>query len=256
MYKLKIAVYGICKDEERNIQRWIDSATDADEIMIADTGSTDHSRDIIRKNLIRAPRLHIHPWRFDMAFNAALAMLSPEIDVCIPLGLDEVLEVGWREHLEKVWSPGVTKCYVTYNQHFPDGDLLTFQNDRPHARHGYIWKFPCHEQTYPYLLPNPLAVNAPDMVINHYQSRKDRSNYMALLHLGVQENPFNTRMLHYYGRELYYYKRYAEAIPYLLQYREMQMEDAHPVEYNNNEKILEECKAMSRAARIATLQQP
>ena len=39
--KLKIAVYAISKNEEEFVNRFCDSAKDADIILIADTGSTD-----------------------------------------------------------------------------------------------------------------------------------------------------------------------------------------------------------------------
>ncbi len=38
---MKIAVYAISKNEEQFVQRFCDSAQDADLILIADTGSTD-----------------------------------------------------------------------------------------------------------------------------------------------------------------------------------------------------------------------
>lgn len=251
MYKLKIAVYGICKNESNNIPHWAVSAKQADYRVIADTGSSDDSISVALMWGVAAMSIVVRPFRFDMAFNAALAALPEDVDICIPLGLDEVLEPGWREHLEKAWTPGATKCYVTYHQHFPDGGTLTFQNDRPHARFGYTWRFPCHEQTYPYLT-TPFAVNAPDMVISHHQARKDRSQYLHLLQTGVKENPNNPRMLHYCGREFYYYKMYLEAIPYLEQYRKIQFRASHPIEYDENDRILKECQAMT----VATLQQP
>ena len=38
---LKIAVYAISKNEEQFVQRFCESAKDADMVLIADTGSTD-----------------------------------------------------------------------------------------------------------------------------------------------------------------------------------------------------------------------
>ena len=39
--KLKIAVYAIALNEEQFVQRWYESAKDADYLLIGDTGSTD-----------------------------------------------------------------------------------------------------------------------------------------------------------------------------------------------------------------------
>ncbi len=38
---MKIAVYSIALNEEKFIQRWYESAKDADYLIIADTGSTE-----------------------------------------------------------------------------------------------------------------------------------------------------------------------------------------------------------------------
>ena len=39
MNKYKVAVYAICKDEEKFIKRWVNSMNEADEIYVLDTGS-------------------------------------------------------------------------------------------------------------------------------------------------------------------------------------------------------------------------
>ena len=46
MKKYKVCVYAICKNEEKFINRWVESMKEADEIYVLDTGSTDNSRNI------------------------------------------------------------------------------------------------------------------------------------------------------------------------------------------------------------------
>jgi glycosyltransferase involved in cell wall biosynthesis len=41
--KSKICVYAICKNEEKHIDRWINSLKEADKIVVLDTGSTDNT---------------------------------------------------------------------------------------------------------------------------------------------------------------------------------------------------------------------
>ena len=43
MNKYKICVYAICKNEEKFIERWVNSMKEADKIYVLDTGSTDKS---------------------------------------------------------------------------------------------------------------------------------------------------------------------------------------------------------------------
>ena len=42
MYK-KIAIYAICKNEEKFVDKWVESMLEADYICVMDTGSTDNT---------------------------------------------------------------------------------------------------------------------------------------------------------------------------------------------------------------------
>ena len=91
---MKIAVYAISKNEEQFVKRFCDSAKDADLIIIGDTGSTDNTVALAKECGAVVPRIYITPWRFDKAREAVLALIPPDIDICISLDLDEVLEDG------------------------------------------------------------------------------------------------------------------------------------------------------------------
>ena len=41
--KKKIVVYAIAKNEEKHVERWVNSMKEADEIYVLDTGSTDNT---------------------------------------------------------------------------------------------------------------------------------------------------------------------------------------------------------------------
>jgi len=43
MNSYKICVYAICKNEEQFVERWVDSMSEADSIIVLDTGSTDNT---------------------------------------------------------------------------------------------------------------------------------------------------------------------------------------------------------------------
>ena len=45
---LKIVVYAICKDEEQFVDRWMDSMSEADQVVVLDTGSTDGTVEKLR----------------------------------------------------------------------------------------------------------------------------------------------------------------------------------------------------------------
>ena len=48
MKKYKISVYAISKNEEKFVDRWMDAVSEADEVVVLDTGSTDHTVEKLR----------------------------------------------------------------------------------------------------------------------------------------------------------------------------------------------------------------
>src|SRR5439155_17215995 len=110
---MKIAVYGICLNEETFVRRFTASARDADLIQIADTGSTDATVRLFEELGVTVKHVRIDPWRFDDARNAALALLPADIDVCVSLDLDQVLTPGWRKALDAAWAPGANRGYYS-----------------------------------------------------------------------------------------------------------------------------------------------
>ena len=104
MNKYKICVYAICKNEEKFIERWVNSMKEADKIYVLDTGSTDKSVELLKKLGVEVKEEVITPWRFDVARNKSLEMLPQDTDICVCTDLDEVFNPGWREKLEEIWT--------------------------------------------------------------------------------------------------------------------------------------------------------
>src|SRR5690348_4620503 len=139
---MKICVYAISKNEEKFVERFCTSAQQADLILIADTGSSDGTRQRAQSCGAVVHQISIKPWRFDVARNAALALVPSDIDVCISLDLDEVLMPGWREEIERLWNSETTRLRYRYHD---DEDGIHSTYEKIHARYGYIWHRPCHE---------------------------------------------------------------------------------------------------------------
>lgn len=216
---MKIAVYAICKNEEQFAQRFCDSASDADLIVVGDTGSTDNTAPLLRELGATVYDICITPWRFDKARDAVLALLPKDIDVCISLDLDEMLEPGWRQEIERLWVPGET---TRLQYKFDWGHGVVFYANKVHARHGYHWHHPCHE----YIradrrITEKYAVSQMLMVTHHPDETKSRGQYMDLLKMSVEEDPSCPRNAFYYARELTYYRRWDEAVVELQRYLNM-----------------------------------
>lgn len=204
---MRICVSTIMKDEPVEfIERWVESAREADELLLVDTGTT--KTDAINRALdlgVRVERITVDPWRFDVARNLALGYVGESVDTVVKLDVDEVLSPGWRAALEEV-GPALRYAYRYVWSHHDDGcPDVEFNADHTISRHGWAWKHPVHEALYFADGTVPDAVFVPGMTIEHFADpTKPRTDYLPLLEMATAEDPEDDRMSHYYGRELYY----------------------------------------------------
>jgi tetratricopeptide (TPR) repeat protein len=216
--KLKIAVYAISKNEEQFVQRFCDSAKDADLILIADTGSTDDTVKLALECGAKVYDICVNPWRFDKARDTALALIPSDIDVCISLDLDEVMEPRWREEIERVWTEKTTRLRYKFDW----GSGISFFYEKIHHRSGYHWHHPVHEYPRPDGRINEVYAHTDMLLVRHLpDNTKSRGQYMPLLELAIKEDPRCPRNAFYHARELTFYARWDEAIVYLKKYLEM-----------------------------------
>lgn len=212
---VKVAVYTIALNEEQFVERWYESAKDADYLLIADTGSTDGTVETAIKLGINVINVKVSPWRFDDARNAALAALPSDIDYCIALDMDEILIPGWGKDLDRVHSAGITRPRYQYTWNWVDQEEtvpgLQYGGDKIHSRFGYRWKHPVHEVLTRYG-NSPETQEWISLEIHHHpDNSKPRSQYLPLLAQAVAEDPYDDRNAFYYARELYFYGKYSEA---------------------------------------------
>lgn len=209
MGPLRICVYAIALNEAQHVARFCEAAKDADLIVVADTGSADDTVKLLKKHRATVHHISVKPWRFDDARNACLALLPEDIDVCVSLDLDEVLQPGWREEIERVWIKGET-TRLRYG--FDWGAGIAFQYEKIHARHGYRWHHPCHEYPVPDRIEEVWAETPKLLVVHQPDPTKSRGQYLDLLRVSVEEDPSCPRNAFYYARELSFHRQWDEAI--------------------------------------------
>lgn len=197
-----VAVYAIAKNEAQHVERWAESAAEADRVILVDTGSTDNTVAIAELMGVTTFTRTFTPWRFDTARNTSLALVPDGVDYCIALDLDEQLQPGWRDALQVAHDNGWTRPRYRYTWSWnPDGSPgLVYGGDKIHARHGYTWRHPVHE------VITPLGEETQgwvDLEIHHHPDpTKSRAQYLPLLELAVREDPNDDRNAYYYAREL------------------------------------------------------
>lgn len=212
---IKIYVYAICKNESQFIDRWIHSMSEADGIVVLDTGSTDDSFEKLKKTSAYIKQEIISPWRFDTARNKALEMVPEDVDVCVSTDLDEVFLPGWCEYLKKNWSLQATAAKCRHIWSFnPDGsEGGVFWPIRIHKRHDYTWSHPIHE-ILSYIGSGPeQVITLPSIQLNHYPDpHKSRAQYLTMLEEACKVNPSDERDRFYLGREYMYHGHWLQGI--------------------------------------------
>lgn len=224
--KPKVCVYTICLNEIKFVERFVQHAKSADLIVVCDTGSTDGTPEKLRELGVTVHNIKIVPWRFDVARNTALSLIPSDVDICLTVDLDECLQPGWREALDRAWETSGGKAtrftyHYVWNWNQDNTPGISFTADRWHSRFGYIWRHPCHETVYP--TGTEVRCDSGAHLHHHADNTKSRGQYLDLLTLSVSEDPTNDRVRYYYARELHFAGEYQRSIEELTKYL-----DQHP----------------------------
>ena len=221
MNKYKVVVYAITKNEEKFVNRWVESMKEADEIYVLDTGSTDNTVKLLKNLGVKVITKEIIPWRFDVARNISLDLVPKDTDICVCTDLDEIFDNGWRLKLESIWQENLNRLAYNYNWSLNQkGEpIVNFYIEKIHQRNDYKWTHPVHE-VLTYLGKTPEnKLTTDEITLNHYpDNTKSRGSYLPLLELSVKENPEDDRNMHYLGREYMYYHKWNECIDTLIRH--------------------------------------
>ena len=219
--RLFVSVYAISKNESKFVDRWVDSMSEADEIVVLDTGSTDDTVARLRARGVKVTERRIDPWRFDIARNESMKLVSPEAAILVCTDLDEILRPGWRTRLVKAWvdftidnrRPPTTAQYEYVWSFNADGsDGHKFMYEKVHAPGVALWCHPVHE-VLDYGGREKRTVTVPGMRLEHHADpMKSRAQYLGLLEMSVAEDPEDDRNMHYLGREYMFRGRWEDAI--------------------------------------------
>jgi len=217
---MKIAAYTISLNEIKHCERWAESVKDADYRVVLDTGSTDGTVAKLRELGVTVHEQQFTPWRFDHARNAALACVPSDADICISQDMDEFLEEGWRAKMTAAWQADTTRLAYTYVFDYRVGGANEgYRMDKIHARNGYTWRRPVHETVWSTLGYENIAEDL-SIKLNQIQDRNKptRSNYLPLMQIATQEDPMDSQLGFWYGRELMYANRHDDAVRELERY--------------------------------------
>ncbi|MCM1115669.1 MAG: glycosyltransferase family 2 protein [Clostridium sp.] len=205
----------IVKNEESVLGRCLDCIQDAvDEIIIVDTGSTDKTKSIAEKY---TKNIFDFVWTDDFSAARNEAFSKATKDYIMWLDADDIITAENKTRLIELKDNlnGTDAVMLKYNTAFDEDGEPTFSyyRERLIRRASFIsWRGAVHE-TIEY---NGTAIYST-IAIHHKSiktaySTRNLDIYEKQLAKGLKLNPRDT---FYYGRELYYHKRYRRAIEIL-----------------------------------------
>ena len=210
---VSVSLCMIVKNEEDVLERCLNSVSIlVDEIIIVDTGSTDRTKEIAARF---TSLIFDFPWRDDFAAARNASFAHASMDYCMWLDADDVLLEADQAAflaLKQTLDPDVSVVMAPYHTGFDESGRCTFSYYRErliknHA--GMGWAGAVHEAVTPVG-----KVFYADFAVTHRKTRPgdpDRNLriYQAQLSAG---KPLEPRHRFYYGRELYYHRRWEEAL--------------------------------------------
>lgn len=202
----------IVKNEASVLSRCLSSIRPAaDEIIVADTGSTDNTKEIARSF---GARVYDFPWCDDFSAARNFAVSKATMDYWMWLDADDVLPASQLcalLELKEQLCGDIDIVMMKYETSFDEQGkpLFSFYRERIlKTSRRYIWEGPVHEAVTPSgaLLYSPIAIWHKKMHV------KDSDRNLNIYEKWIQTGrPLSARHQFYYGRELYDHSQYEKA---------------------------------------------
>jgi len=142
-----ICLYGICKNEEKNVEMFVEQGKHFDKIVVLDTGSTDNTVEMLREKGVEVHERTYEEFDFSRARNDALYFLPEECKWAFTLDFNEDLsitedQINYLRRVDK-FDGFKVNCF--------DANIETYQERKLkiHKPLKYMWKYAVHEYLYP-----------------------------------------------------------------------------------------------------------
>lgn len=203
----------IVKNEEAVLERILKPMSQAaDQIIIVDTGSTDRTKEIAGRY---TGEVYDYSWNDDFAAARNAACEKAVMDYWMWLDADDIISPEMLKKLINMkdeLDPSTDVVMMKYATGFDIKGRTTFSYYRERLirnRQGFLWQGRVHEAVTP-----RGRILYSDLEIQHRKEGAGDSDrnlriYETMLAEGEKLEP---RHQFYYGRELYYHKRYNEAV--------------------------------------------
>lgn len=208
---MKTAVYTICKNELKNLDRWLHYGSFYNYRVLLDTGSTDGTWEALQKFAKKDQSLIIEqkifePWHFANARNYNLSMVPEEVAWCLSPDLDEFFTKNTLDELTIALQahPDLTNLscdrfdMYSYTPRVGPPDFIP--TNKIHLRYSYNWFQPIYEHLIYTSNEQEKELYSNSIYLVHDQdfNKQERKElYIKMLIEEYETNPTNTWCLWY-----------------------------------------------------------
>jgi glycosyltransferase involved in cell wall biosynthesis len=209
----------IMKNEQENLPQLMKSVEGCfDEILIADTGSTDDSVAVAEK---LGAKIYHFEWINDFAAARNFIFSKVKTDYVCWLDLDDVLEnpEGFKRFRDD--AMGLADYWIASYHYSSDATgkpVCSFARERVfRVDRGFKWKYFVHEGVIPNTQYGQVKMDfTPVWAVRHMRTDadllKDRSRNLSIFETKLSE--MDSRMKYYYGKELFEAQRAGDSIQF------------------------------------------
>ena len=209
--RMTISLCMIVKNEEQVLARCLDSVRSCvDEIIIADTGSTDRTGEIARKY---TDKVYPFSWRDDFSAARNFSFSKATMDYILWLDADDILTPENARLLRKLKAapPPADIVMMKYHTAFDEDDnpIFSYYRERLIRRAlRPVWRGRVHEA-----LELKGSIFYSDIAVTHRSVKTAYSDRnLRIYERQIDDgDPLSPRDQFYYGRELYYHGQYERA---------------------------------------------
>lgn len=188
--KMEVTLYAICKNEEKNIEKFIENSKKFPHTVVVDTGSTDRTVELLKESGIE---VHEHPqtreeFDFSIARNQALSYVKT--DWAFSLDFNEDIDEFFPDGLGVISEEFTSFKHLRFDK---EGDNDPIESNEVHTRfhrtQNYTWVNAVHE--VPQFIPtekylNDVSVDTTIKITKIIQKSVDKQ----LFYLSICEREF------------------------------------------------------------------
>lgn len=201
---MKISLCMIVKNEEKVLRSCLESLKDlVDEMVIVDTGSTDHTKEIAREF---TPNVFDYEWQDDFAAARNFAFSKATGDYIYSADADEVIDEENQvkfKALKKVLLPEieiVQMIYVTQQINHPTENYARDYRPKLFKRlREFIWIDPIHET----ISTSPIVYDSDIEILHKPQGNHSSRDFKVFEKMIADGYKISDRLITMYTRELY-----------------------------------------------------